>query len=411
MPNNRKVKKSFHKWCIDNDRHDVLDKWDYTLNKLNPEEINFSTKEKYWFKCPNGIHTSELKSINTFTSGAANIICKGCNSIGQWLTEQYGNDSVYNYWSNKNTEDPFTVSRGSGKNVWIKCPNCGNEKLISVNTFRKSGLGCNKCSDGIPYSEKFMFSFLNQLNINFITQLSKTTFEWCSQNDNEFRYDFYIADEECIIETHGIQHYEDIHNQWNTDLIEQQNNDILKMKIALENGIKEENYIVIDCRYSNIEWIKKSIFNSRLSEMFDLSRINWKKCHEYACVSLVKGVSSLWSNETKNYSIIMEHFKICKNTVIKYLKQGNINGWCDYDPEVEKNNNKVKLSKKILCIELNEIFNSINNAKQHLQIDRKSIGIACKDYNKTAGGYHWMYYEDYLKLHNEANINKLEEVI
>ena len=33
-----------------------------------------------------------------------------------------------------------------------------------------------------------------------------------------------------------------------------------------------------------------------------------------------------------------------------------------------------------------------------LNISNHHIGDCCKDRNKTAGGYHWMYYEDYLNI-------------
>lgn len=40
--------------------------------------------------------------------------------------------------------------------------------------------------------------------------------------------------------------------------------------IAKQNGILE--YIVIDCRYSNYEWIKNSILASKLNQIFNLKK-------------------------------------------------------------------------------------------------------------------------------------------
>jgi group I intron endonuclease len=70
-----------------------------------------------------------------------------------------------------------------------------------------------------------------------------------------------------------------------------------------------------------------------------------------------------------------------------------------YNIENEINKN----SKKIICIELNKIFNSIKLAEMQLSIPIGGISKVCSKKQKTAGGYHWMYYEDYLKLHNETN--------
>ena len=45
--------KSFAKWCIENNKQDILDRWDYDLNEYSPYDISYSTGKKYWFKCFN----------------------------------------------------------------------------------------------------------------------------------------------------------------------------------------------------------------------------------------------------------------------------------------------------------------------------------------------------------------------
>lgn len=51
----------------------------------------------------------------------------------------------------------------------------------------------------------------------------------------------------------------------------------------------------------------------------------------------------------------------------------------------------------VICIETNEIYHSMKEAKRKTGIDDTSIGRACKN-NKTAGGYHWRFLEkDYFK--------------
>ena len=46
-------------------------------------------------------------------------------------------------------------------------------------------------------------------------------------------------------------------------------------------------------------------------------------------------------------------------------------------------------SMKVLCVELNRIFESSIIAKQILNIDDSCIRKCCKGKRKTAGGYHW----------------------
>ena len=45
---NAKIKQTFYDWCIKNNRQDLLDRWDYSMNNCNPDEIGYSTDIKYY---------------------------------------------------------------------------------------------------------------------------------------------------------------------------------------------------------------------------------------------------------------------------------------------------------------------------------------------------------------------------
>ena len=53
--------------------------------------------------------------------------------------------------------------------------------------------------------------------------------------------------------------------------------------------------------------------------------------------------------------------------------------------------------KKVICLETREIFDSIKEASITMNIDHSSISAVCKGKRKTCGGFHWKYYEDYLR--------------
>ena len=55
-----------------------------------------------------------------------------------------------------------------------------------------------------------------------------------------------------------------------------------------------------------------------------------------------------------------------------------------------------KSCKQVYCIELDVIFESVTVAAKAIGIDRSCISNACRGKQKTAGGYTWMYYSDYL---------------
>ena len=48
--------------------------------------------------------------------------------------------------------------------------------------------------------------------------------------------------------------------------------------------------------------------------------------------------------------------------------------------------------KKVICIETNEIFNSIAEAEKIKNVH--NISSCCSGKYKTIGGYHWRYYEE-----------------
>ncbi len=54
-------------------------------------------------------------------------------------------------------------------------------------------------------------------------------------------------------------------------------------------------------------------------------------------------------------------------------------------------------AKKIICIETKELFGSIKETSIKKYLSYTALKKCCKGKQKTSGGYHWMYYEDYLK--------------
>lgn len=78
---NRYIFKTFKEWCLENNRQDILDLWDYNLNDSNPSEVPAGTKNRYFFVCPVGIHNSETRRISTITENPNHqLICLSCNN-------------------------------------------------------------------------------------------------------------------------------------------------------------------------------------------------------------------------------------------------------------------------------------------------------------------------------------------
>lgn len=57
--------------------------------------------------------------------------------------------------------------------------------------------------------------------------------------------------------------------------------------------------------------------------------------------------------------------------------------------EVQKN--RKDLSKRVLCVETGEIFESMSDAERKTGIDHRNISAVCLGKQKTTGGYHWTF--------------------
>jgi hypothetical protein len=280
------------------------------------------------------------------------------------------------------------ITYGTEQKIDIICNNCSFiNKNKNINKIIHRGFSCRYCGDGISYPEKFVISTLNQLNVKYQIQKS---FSWSESK----RYDFYIPSLNCIIETHGKQHYDGgFESYGGRTLEEEQKNDGIKAKIAKENGI--EKYIVIDCRYSELEWIQNIVLESELNTIFDLSTINWMKCHNFALTSLVKIVCSMWSYENLTVSEIMNRTYLGRTTIHRYLKKGLELGLCDHEDTRKRLSNGVEIVQLDLFGNLISAYESIAEAGEKNNINYKNIHGVCRGKGKTAGGYKWMYKEDY----------------
>lgn len=65
--------------------------------------------------------------------------------------------------------------------------------------------------------------------------------------------------------------------------------------------------------------------------------------------------------------------------------------------EVQKGHKPTNI-KKVVCVEKGQVFDSVKDAEQWLGIN--NISKCCKGKQKTCGGFHWMYYDEWLAMAN-----------
>lgn len=295
-------------------------------------------------------------------------------------------------------EDAKRYKSRSGKKITITCPYCNKKRVMRiVDIYKHKSIGC-PCGDGKSYPEKFIMNLLEQLGLDFEIEYKPS---WIDGR----RYDFYIPKLEYIIETHGRQHYDGSFNRiGGRNLEEERANDEFKKETALANGIK--HYTELDCKESNMDYIKNSILNSELSKLFDLSNIDWNKCAEFANKNIVKEVCDYWNNrkDGETTSDLGKVFKTDRGTIVNYLKKGTKLDWCKYNPkeELKKSalNNGFLLKKKVEIFKNNQ---SLGVFESCAELDRQSeelfgiklcnsnISSCCLNKRKSHKGFTFKY--------------------
>ena len=210
-----------------------------------------------------------------------------------------------------NPQEAYKHTRG--EHIWLNTtyPLCGFQKDVYIINLALGKYVCNNCSDGISYPEKFLINMLDQLKVDYIYQFSRTQIEWCGK----YKYDFWLRNNNTIVEINGLQHYQDNNISKKKDV---QENDRLKYNLAIDNGINE--YIVIDARYSNKDYIRTSIEQSKLAQMFDLSKVNWDICELNACKSYVVYTCDRW-NEGISVQQIAHELRLSPTCIRTYLRK------------------------------------------------------------------------------------------
>lgn len=292
----------------------------------------------------------------------------------------------------------YYITPHSGKRMGFKCPNCGHISEHIVANVINRGFSCPVCSDGISYPNKFAASMLTQLEVEYFPEFYL--------NGASYRYDFYLPKHNIIIEMNGRQHYE----EWTRNkrsLLEEQENDKNKKDFAISNGIKY--YIVIDSRISDINYISFNILKSELSNIFDLSIINWRECGYYASGSLVVETANLY-NSGMNVQKISEKIKYSTASVRNFLEKATNIGLCNWVKEKGFLNEK----HPVILLNTKEIFSSISDGNRKYDVGVANISANCLRKRNYAGTSPingdplvWRYLEDY----NENEIIDFKSLI
>ena len=310
---------------------------------------------------------------------AGKVVVKGINDVATtdpWMMKYFVNE-----------QDAFNYTSKSRRKVYLKCPDCGYSKYMPLSRLHAQGFGCQQCSDGISYPNKFMFNLLTQLDIEFISEYSP---EW---SDNK-RYDFYIPSMNLIIEMDGGLGHGKV-KIGERDADKTRNIDKMKDEMAKINGL---NIIRINCDYKAMNdrhtFIKSSILHSDLSNWLNLNYINWNEIETYCLSSMIKRVCDFrMSNTELTIKEVAKEFKLACSTISCYCKIGEKLGWYKYQGYKKRDNGNGKpvdiYYENNYIGRYKSITYIVNNSKDILGINiyRKAIRDVCNGKTNNYKGY------------------------
>ena len=362
-------------------------------------KTGITTEKAYLVQCLKCHHTYIVFEGDLKRYGCGNCRRKYSYDIG----DEVNGTKILNQTRIKQTDRSSKRGYKMVKGYLVQCLHCFKTFEVTEQGLKRNKL-CPYCSDGISYPNKFISSLIKQIGIEF---KSERSFDW-----SEGRiYDIYIPSLNIIIENHGSQHYKKGGFEYcgGRTLKEEQENDRYKRELAFNNNIKY--YIELDCRKSELEWIKKSIMSSELPKLLNFKEcdIDWNRCEEYCKTSLLEQIITLWNEGIDSSTEISVRLDLDRGTILRYLKIGANLNLCDYDVEKEKEKRKEKCvekgiiskSKTVYMYDSNmnfmgEFFNARVLEEQSLtlfgvKLNYKNISNVCLNKSKTHKGYKFSY--------------------
>lgn len=305
---------------------------------------------KCGFSCGEHYLKGELQDEYWMTE--SNLNRNGCTCCANQITVPHINSIVANketHWMIPYFQGGYDEAKKyapqSNRKIFFKCPDCNNPKdkgMIISDMYINRSISCPNCSDGFKYPEKFMYSILKQLDIDFETQYSP---KYLKLNNRQKRSDFYVSSMKLIIETDGSLGHKGgrTHGCSKKTLEECIEVDQWKDEQHKLHGL---HTVRINCFKSNCEYIKNNILNSELVDYFNFENIDWNKANNFAWFSnFKKEVCEYWNIKEDWESVVSlsKKFNIGRTSTLNYLNRGTKLGWCNYNgkEEVAKSSSKI----------------------------------------------------------------------
>lgn len=146
-------------------------------------------------------------------------------------------------WSSKNDIQPREVMLHSGKKYWFECDR-GHEFYSMISTIVNNDGWCPTCK---LKTQSKLYEWLVE-KYKFHNIEVEKRYPWLKGK----RFDILIVELKLLIELDGPQHFTKTSN-WDDPYLTQAT-DIVKMRLALQNGLSVIRILQEDVWYDNIDW-------------------------------------------------------------------------------------------------------------------------------------------------------------
>ena len=180
---NKSIKQSLKEWCNENNRDDIINRWDYELNDATPNEIASYSKIKGYLKCPRGIHNSELYDFDYLCRNPKyKCGCRKCNSFAQYIIDNHDEHYLNYIWSDKNEKSPWDYTHGSNQKAFFNCLDNPEHIFEQVIFNRAKDCICPLCNNKNTHTK---IAYENSLGVNN----PESILVW-SEKNNKTPYDY-----------------------------------------------------------------------------------------------------------------------------------------------------------------------------------------------------------------------------
>lgn len=191
---------------------EILTKFDYHKNNINPSNLVAGSDKKVWWVCNKLDHKHSWEaSIRSMIGGLGQCpfcnnkkVCSQCNSLEILFPEL-----IFEFDLIKNTELPSNVIPGSHKKYWWKCTKNHSWQAVIKSRCYGPKACCPTCNTS--KGEKKCYDYL--LSNDFIKNIYlQYKFKDCKYK-RELPFDFYIElknNKSFCLEYNGIQHYKEV---------------------------------------------------------------------------------------------------------------------------------------------------------------------------------------------------------